>query len=136
MDDRMTRHLVEQAIYARERAYAPYSGFRVGAALLAKSQKIYLGCNVENSSYGATACAERNAFAAAVCDSQREFEAIAICSSGEDYCYPCGICRQIMAEFCEDLIIITVNGKREFRKYTLSELFPHAFCCSDIREEI
>ena len=97
--------LVNRAIEAREHAYVPYSHFAVGAALLTKDGKVYPGCNIENSSFGATNCAERTAFFSAVCAGEREFEAIAIVGGPEgkpvhELCAPCGICRQVMREFC------------------------------------
>jgi cytidine deaminase len=98
------RELLELAIEAREMAYAPYSGFRVGAALVGKSGKIYKGCNVENAAYSPTNCAERTAIFKAVSEGEREFNAIAIVGGmGEtiaDFCAPCGVCRQVLAEFC------------------------------------
>ncbi|SHI88554.1 cytidine deaminase [Lutispora thermophila] len=118
--------LIEKAKEAREKAYVKYSNFKVGAALLAKSGKIYTGCNVENASYGATICAERVAFTKAISEGERDFEAIAIVSSGKEIAYPCGICRQFMSEFGLDLkLIFTDDNKIE--TYKLYELLPHAF---------
>ena len=106
----MKQELLNAALSARERAYAPYSKFLVGAAVLAKSGKIYTGCNIENASYGATNCAERTAFFKAVSEGVKDFEAIAIVGAPADeaaentfseYAYPCGICRQVMQEFCK-----------------------------------
>ena len=98
------RELLLLAIEAREMAYAPYSGFRVGAALLGKSGKIYKGCNVENAAYSPTNCAERTAVFKAVSEGERSFEAIAIvggmAETINDFCAPCGVCRQVLAEFC------------------------------------
>ena len=93
--------LIKAAMEAKEHAYAPYSHFRVGAALLTKSGKVYQGCNIENAGYSPTNCAERTAFFKAVYEGEREFAAIAINGDGDDYLYPCGVCRQVMAEFCE-----------------------------------
>lgn len=93
--------LIKAAMEAKEHAYVPYSHFRVGAALLTKSSKVYQGCNIENAGYSSTNCAERTAFFKAVYDGEREFAAIAINGDGDDYLYPCGVCRQVMAEFCE-----------------------------------
>ena len=108
------KDLIRLAEAARERAYAPYSGFLVGAALLGKSGKVYLGCNVENAGYSATNCAERTAFFKAISDGEREFQAIAIVGGkrGEKpgYCPPCGICRQVMAEFCDGDCLDSVCG--------------------------
>lgn len=118
--------LVSKAKEAMKNAYTKYSGFNVGAALLTKSGKVYTGCNIENSSYGATICAERVAFVKAISDGEREFEAIAIVSSGGDYTYPCGICRQFMSEWGTDLKLIFDNGS-ETKVYTLEQLLPEAF---------
>ena len=98
-----TEELIKAAMEAKEHAYAPYSHFRVGAALLTKSGKVYQGCNIENAGYSPTNCAERTAFFKAVYEGEREFAAIAINGDGDDYLYPCGVCRQVMAEFCEFL---------------------------------
>ncbi|MFA7572170.1 MAG: cytidine deaminase [Lutispora sp.] len=118
--------LIDKAKEAREMAYVKYSNFKVGAALLGKSGKIYTGCNVENASYGATICAERVAFTKAISEGEKEFEAIAIVSSSEDVTYPCGICRQFMSEFGLDLKLIFTDEKK-ISEYKLSDLLPHAF---------
>ena len=126
------RTLVKEALAARAFAYAPYSGFCVGAALLGKSGRIYRGCNVENSSYGATNCAERTAFFQAVSQGERAFEAIAIVGGargGETrYCPPCGVCRQVMAEFCgPDFPVILAADEKTWRTWTLGQLLPESF---------
>ena len=118
--------LIEKAKEAREKAYVKYSNFKVGAALLGKSGKIYTGCNIENASYGATICAERVAFTKAISEGEKEFEVIAIVSSNEDVTYPCGICRQFMSEFGLDLKLIFTDGKK-IAEYKLSDLLPYAF---------
>lgn len=118
--------LIDKAKEAREMAYVKYSNFKVGAALLGKSGKIYTGCNVENASYGATICAERVAFTKAISEGEKEFEAIAIVSSSEDVTYPCGICRQFMSEFGLDLKLIFTDEKK-ISECKLSDLLPHAF---------
>ncbi|MBQ8408279.1 MAG: cytidine deaminase [Clostridia bacterium] len=124
--------LIEKALEAREHAYAPFSGFFVGAALLSADGEIFLGANIENSSYGGTICAERSAFAAAISTGKREFVAIAIVGGkgGEkplEPCAPCGICRQFMAEFCSaDFPVILYDGKSPVCS-TLGELLPYAF---------
>lgn len=110
----------------KENAYAPYSGFRVGAALLTRSGKVYTGVNVENASYGATLCAERGAVAKAVSEGEREFQAIAIASS-EGEAMPCGICRQVLMEFAPDLRVITGDEEEHLRSFSLQELLPGAF---------
>ena len=123
--------LINLAIKAREMAYAPYSGFKVGAALLAKSGKVYLGCNIENASYSPTNCAERTAFFKAVSEGEREFEKLAIVGGlGEnlsDSCPPCGVCRQVIAEFCDSDFIIVLGTPENIREYKLSDLLPMAF---------
>ena len=125
--------LVDLAIEARERAYVPYSHFAVGAALLTGSGKVYQGCNIENSSFGATNCAERTAFFSAVYEGERDFTAIAVVGGPEgervhELCPPCGICRQVMREFCnDDFRIYMVDGKGGFVEKTLGELLPAGF---------
>ena len=124
---------------ARKLAYAPYSGYTVGAALLTADGHRYLGGNIENASYGATNCAERTAFFKAVSEGEREFTAIAIAGgiSGEapvEYAYPCGICRQVMQEFCrDDFVIYVVNSEQDYQRYTLKELLPFGFGGDAIR---
>ena len=124
--------LIERAHQAAQHAYAPYSGFAVGAALLSSDGEVFTGCNIENGSYGATCCAERTAFFKAVSEGVRSFAAIAIVGGRDgDFskpCPPCGICRQVMAEFCTpDFKIILANGSDKSRIHTLSELLPQAF---------
>lgn len=126
--------LVELALEARKQAYTPYSGFQVGAALLTKTGKIYTGCNIENAAYTPTNCAERTAFFKAVSEGEREFEAIAIVGGGKDtealeFCPPCGVCRQVMMEFCKpsEFLIILGKSKEEYKRYTLEELLPLGF---------
>ena len=121
------KELYEVALEMTAKSYAPFSKFRVGAALLTKDGKLYTGCNVENSSYGGTICAERTAFVKAVSEGDLEFEKIAIASSGGE-AWPCGICRQFMKEFCDDdFVIITGNDADSIRTYTLGELLPEGF---------
>lgn len=126
--------LILEAKKAREHAYAPYSHHKVGAALVTKGGKIYHGCNIENAAYGPTNCAERTAFFKAVYDGEMEFSKIAIVggmddSDGNDTCAPCGVCRQVMMEFCnpETFKIILANGTDEPLEYTLKELLPLGF---------
>ena len=126
--------LIEQALNARKQAYTPYSGFQVGVALLTKSGKIYTGCNIENAAYTPTNCAERTAFFKAVSEGEREFEAIAIVGGAKeaeylDFCPPCGVCRQVMMEFCKpsEFQIILGRSKEEYKIYTLEELLPLGF---------
>ena len=132
MKDIDTRALALSAIEARERAYTPYSGFAVGAALLTDDGRIYTGANIESASYTPTVCAERVAFFTAVHAGEKKFTAIAIVGgkAGEPvsaHCPPCGVCRQVMAEFCgSDFLVITSDGKEE-KVRTLGEIFPESF---------
>ncbi len=129
------RGLLDAALAARANAYAPYSGYRVGAALLAEDGRIFIGCNMENASYGATICAERSAFSAAVTAGARKFKAIAIAGGKEEQAEPaaapCGICRQVMAEFCDGDFRIILGNQEEMAEYTLSQLLPLAFELED-----
>lgn len=124
-------NLINQANLARKNAYVPYSNFRVGAALLTKSGKIYCGCNIENASYSPTNCAERTAFFNAVSNGERDFLAIAIIGGENkegEYCSPCGVCRQVMLEFCSpDFLVVLGNSATDYKVYTLDELMPHSF---------
>lgn len=131
--------LVEKAYEAQKFAYTPYSNFNVGAALLAEDGKIYLGCNVENAAYSPTNCAERTAVFKAVSEGQRKFLAIAIVGNKADaevldYCAPCGVCRQVLAEFCnpKDFKIYLGKGNDAFKEYTLEELLPLSFTSRDL----
>ena len=123
--------LMELAEAARTKAYAPYSGFSVGAALLAKSGVVYTGCNIENAAYSPTNCAERTAFFKAVSEGEREFSAIAIVGGkGEkmqELCAPCGVCRQVMAEFCDGDFRILLGSAEKISAYSLRELLPLSF---------
>lgn len=119
--------LLAKARQAQEKAYSPYSHFKVGAALLTKDGKIYTGANIENSSYGLTVCAERIAVFHAIHDGMRDFEKIAIAGSGADYLYPCGACLQVLAEFAPEIQIIVSNQENETRKYVLKDLLPQIF---------
>lgn len=122
-----TMELLAEAMKARERAYAPYSRFAVGAALLGKSGQIYRGCNVENASYGATICAERAAVANAICAGERGFRAIAVVADTPHVPSPCGICRQVLAEFGAGMNVIMGNLSGCFETVALGELYPRSF---------
>ncbi len=125
--DRVTTMLRERALGAMARAYAPYSGFRVGAALLAADGSVTEGCNVENASFPAGICAERSAVAAAVARGNRDFDSILIATEAEEPTPPCGICRQVLEEFSPQLVVVSVTtGGREAR-WSLEELLPRAF---------
>jgi cytidine deaminase len=121
--------LLEEARRALASAYAPYSGFRVGAALLAGDGTVWTGCNVENGSFGLTVCAERVAVFRAVTEGRRSFRAIALASDAQDPVPPCGACLQVLSEFASDLTIVSVGGQegRETKKWMLSELLPERF---------
>lgn len=127
--------LAQKALQMRERSYSPYSGFCVGAALLTAGQKIYTGCNIENAAYTPANCAERTAFFKAVSEGERNFQAIAVAGGHKDaeepleLCAPCGVCRQVMMEFCdpETFEIILVRSENDYQVFTLKELFPMGF---------
>ena len=123
--------LCELAKEAMQRAYAPYSGFKVGAALLCKDGTVYQGCNIENAAYGPTNCGERTAFFKAIYDGQREFEAIAVCGGKDGVITgsfpPCGVCRQVIREFCKDDFAIYLADDQGYQTVTLAQLLPHSF---------
>lgn len=129
--------LIKTAVEMTKKSYAPYSHFHVGAALLAKDGKVWTGCNIENAAYGPSNCAERTAIFKAVSEGYKEFSAIAIMGGPEDengnvkigdFCSPCGVCRQVLSEFCDkDFKIILANGKGEQKICTLGELLPLSF---------
>lgn len=131
------KELLALAAKARENSYAPYSGFRVGAALLAASGKVYLGCNIENAAYTPTNCAERTAFFKAISEGEREFVLIAVVGGKNgisEPAYPCGVCRQVMAEFCDpDSFLIYVADGDGYRMHTLSELLKFCFTPSSLK---
>ncbi len=121
------KELLAAANRAMENAYAPYSGFKVGAALLCTDGTVFTGCNIENGSYGATNCAERTAIFKAVSEGKRDFSAIAIVSSDGGETYPCGICRQVMGEFSPDMRIILSSSDGSIVSYNFKELLPKFF---------
>lgn len=126
--------LVQKAVEAKQFAYAPYSNFRVGAALLTEDEKIFTGCNVEISSYSLTICAERNAIFKAYSDGKRKFKAIAIAADTEDYISPCGACRQVISDLCGDIDIILINGKDEMKILRTQQLLPFAFTDKELNK--
>ena len=128
--------LMTAAQKARQTAYTPYSHYCVGAALLTKSGKIYTGCNIENAAFTPGNCAERTAIFKAVSEGEREFEAIAIIGGREgetaDFCAPCGVCRQVIAEFCRKDFRIILGNENSIKEYTLDKLLPFAFTDKDL----
>ncbi|GIM28066.1 cytidine deaminase [Clostridium polyendosporum] len=126
--------LIEAAIQARENAYAPYSNFMVGAAVLCENGKIFSGCNIENASFGATNCAERTAIFKAVSEGCRTIKSVAVIGDPNNFTFPCGICRQVIAEFAEngDIKIFIVKNKKEFIVKTLDEVLPGVFSKKDL----
>ncbi|MCD8036315.1 MAG: cytidine deaminase [Clostridiales bacterium] len=135
------KELVLEAIEARKMSYSPYSNFMVGAALLTKDGKVYRGCNIENAAYGPTNCAERTAIFKAVSEGERDFEAIAVIGGAKDAkpeefstAAPCGVCRQVMAEFCDakTFRVIIATGEDNFFVKTLEEILPYGFGPADL----
>ncbi len=145
IDNSTAKNLLEKAFDAMKKSYAPYSKYNVGAALLTSNDEIYLGCNIENSSFSVTCCAERTAFFKAISEGHKSFKAIAVVGGKRavsfdnierittlDFAFPCGACRQVMQEFCtEDFSIVLTNGK-EIKVLTLAELLPFAFSKSQL----
>lgn len=122
------KNLICRAIEAREKAYVPYSNFKVGAALITENDEIYTGCNVENSSYGATNCAERTAIFKAVSEGHTGIKALAVIGDPTEYTFPCGICRQVISEFAtKEFKMIIVKNENEYMIKTLEEILPNAF---------
>ena len=131
MEKKQIQVLIEMALAQLPFAYTPYSGFKVGAALLAKDGSIYTGCNIENAAYTPTNCAERTAFFKAVSEGVREFQAICIVGGKDgvasEYTAPCGVCRQVMMEFAPEMEVICLNGQGQARSFRLRELLPYGF---------
>ena len=130
------RKLLDLAMEAMQHAYAPYSGYKVGAALLCADGTVYQGCNIENASYSPTNCAERTAFFKAVYDGHRDFTAIAVCGGKDGVISgafpPCGVCRQVMREFCSDGFTVYLAGKNgSYETLTLKQLLPYSFCAAE-----
>jgi len=119
--------LIKRAEEARERAYAPYSKFKVGAALQAKTGEIYAGCNIESSSYGLTICAERVALFKAISEGVRDFIRIVVTADTKEFCPPCGACRQVLADFAPELKVILLSSSGKTKETTIAELLPEAF---------
>jgi cytidine deaminase len=128
------KELFQEAVKAKEYAYAPYSKFRVGAALLAKNGKVYTGCNVECASFGGTNCAERTAIFKAISEGNRDFEAIAIASDNGMFTFPCGICRQVIFEFGKDIKIIVGDEDGKIKIVPIKELLPYGFSGEDLNQ--
>lgn len=135
----MIERLIDKALQVRTYSYSPYSDYQVGAALLTKDGSIYTGCNIENAAYSPTNCAERTAFFKAVSEGKREFCAVAVAGGAKEgaitqYAYPCGVCRQVMMEFCnpETFQIIVAKSVREYEIRTLKELLPDGFGASNL----
>lgn len=142
MKEQEIKALIHKAMEARKMAYAPYSGYMVGAALLCNQDVIVQGCNIENAAFTPTNCAERTAFFKAVSEGIREFEAIAIVGGHKDakeldYAYPCGVCRQVMEEFCnpETFQIIVAKSEDEYQVHKLNELLPYGFGPKNVKGE-
>lgn len=127
------QELLEIAKKAMQNAYAPYSHFQVGAALLAEDGRVFYGCNVENATYGATICAERTAIVKAISEGARHFTKIAIVSSGQDITPPCGICRQVLLEFMPEGSVILQDKDGVIQEFAMRTLLPLGFCADDIK---
>ena len=129
------KDMLRMANEARDRAYAPYSNFRVGACLKGATGAYYLGCNIENAAYSPTNCAERTAMFKAVYEGERQFDALAIVWDGENPAVPCGVCRQVLAEFCDpEMPVICANRKGEYKIFAMGDLLPDAFLPEDLKK--
>nr|WP_149474065.1 cytidine deaminase [Oceanobacillus polygoni] len=133
MSGMLTNKLIEEAIKIRERAYVPYSKFRVGAALLTKSGKVYTGCNIENAAYPVSCCAERVAIFKAISEGETDFQELAVAADTARPVPPCGSCRQVMSEFFDkSMSIHLTNLKKEIKSFTMEELLPFSFETDDL----
>ena len=133
IQDQEREHMLDLAYEVMERAYTPYSHFQVGACLKGKNGKYYLGCNIENASYTPTNCAERTAIFKAVSEGEHDFESIVIVCSGKSPAAPCGVCRQVLREFCEDdMPVVFADKDRNVIESTLGALLPHSFGPEDL----
>lgn len=126
-------YLLEKAYEAQKRSHAPYSDFHVGAALETKDGQFVLGCNIEIPSYSLTCCAERTAIFKAISDGIKDFKAIAIVGESDDYCMPCGSCRQVIFDLCGNIDVVVANKQKEMRVFKMSELLPFAFSDKDLK---
>jgi cytidine deaminase len=133
-DDPRLERLIPAAIAVMRRAYAPYSHFRVGAALLTRSGEVFVGCNVENASYPAALCAERGAVMSALAQGHRDFELVVIATEAEEPSPPCGQCRQVLAEFAPGLEVVSIVHDGVTRRWTMNELLPSPFLPDSLRE--
>lgn len=142
MEKKLIQEMIRRAIRQMEFSYAPYSGFKVGAVLLTEAENFYTGCNIENAAYTPTNCGERTAFFKAVSEGERKFRAICIVGGKEgnltDYTAPCGVCRQVMMEFCdpETFQIILAVSEEKYQVFTLKELMPLGFGPDNLKEKI
>lgn len=125
------KELIIEAKKAQEKSYSPYSKFKVGAALLTKDGKVFTGCNIENAAFSPTICAERTAIAKAVSEGYRNFEKIAIVA-GDEGGFPCGVCRQVIREFSENIKVIIAKSEDDYREYEFNEILPHSFGPKDL----
>lgn len=140
MTKELTNQLIEAALLARQKSYAPYSGFSVGAALLCDDGSIYTGANIENAAHTPTVCAERTAFFTAIHNGARRFSAIAVVGGDAEkeidaYCPPCGVCRQVMSEFCKGCFEILLYNGKQIRTLTLDQLLPERFVLRESEEQ-
>ena len=131
----MKKELIEEATKAREKAYAPYSNFKVGSAVLTKSGKVFTGANIENASYGASVCAERVALFKAISEGETEIVEIAVVTCAKEPTMPCGICRQVLKEFSENLKIYAANLEGKVIETTIDRLLPMAFTREDLENK-
>lgn len=123
----MPIELIQKARVAAENAYAPYSGYHVGAALLCDDGSVYLGCNVENASFGLTNCAERTALFSAIADGKNKFKAMAVAAAEDQTPFPCGACRQVLTEFCDNNFPVYIAEKDDIKTVSMQDLLPHSF---------
>lgn len=137
MEAKEIENLIAKAYEAKKNSYAPYSNFHVGAALLTGNNTVYAGCNIENAAYSPTNCAERTAIFKAVSEGEHNFSAIAIVGDNEEYLAPCGVCRQVMMEFCDPFtfLVILAKNRKEFKYFRLGELLPESFSPKNLEKK-